>query len=560
MQGRARRRRRARLPHAWSACGADAVVAEGARGRRPHRRADHDGPRPCGARRRVHPRYRRRRHRRRARPWPPPSPSAPRACRWAPGFLTVDECTISRRVQGARAWLPRTPTPSSRAAPAGIPSAASRTPSPRTVSDARRRSSLPIRRRARGACTSGSLRRAVEGDADNGTMMAGQSAGARARAREPRAEAIGRYRAPKPRRSAASRLSKRPHATPLGRVSRKDAMMGLSVARGARPCSCCSGQGSQKPSAWAPTSWGCPRCERRLPALPTRSASTWLDLVAHGSPEETSPTRATRSLRSRRCRWPSPARSRRAAWSRRPCSGSRSGRSARSPFRACSTWKIRSRSRPGALRLMAEAAAAHPGAMSALLKAARGERRRANSAKSAPMGEVLVPANCNCPGQIVVAGTPAADRARTRRRGPRLAGDALRCSATVGRVSTARSWPTAAAGLDGVSRGRSSSPRRASRSSATSTPSRYRRRRRARAPCVRHLSGAPCASSEASRRFWRVREPTDFVETGFGGVLVEPCEAHRQEPRSVDRAGQGVVRGSHASTTAHVRRAEPSAN
>ncbi|WP_418830871.1 ACP S-malonyltransferase [Paraeggerthella sp.] len=57
-------------------------------------------------------------------------------------------------------------------------------------------------------------------------------------------------------------------------------------------------------------------------------------------------------------------------------------------------------------RLMAEAAAAQPGAMSALLKADE-ESVRALCAECA-QGGVLVPANYNCPGQIVVSGTPEA--------------------------------------------------------------------------------------------------------------------------------------------------------
>ena len=57
-------------------------------------------------------------------------------------------------------------------------------------------------------------------------------------------------------------------------------------------------------------------------------------------------------------------------------------------------------------RLMAEAAAARPGAMSALLKADE-EAVRALCDECA-QDEVLVPANFNCPGQIVVAGAPAA--------------------------------------------------------------------------------------------------------------------------------------------------------
>lgn len=52
---------------------------------------------------------------------------------------------------------------------------------------------------------------------------------------------------------------------------------------------------------------------------------------------------------------------------------------------------------------MAQAAATHPGAMSALLKADE-DAVRDVCAESA-QGEVLVPANFNCPGQIVIAGT-----------------------------------------------------------------------------------------------------------------------------------------------------------
>lgn len=56
--------------------------------------------------------------------------------------------------------------------------------------------------------------------------------------------------------------------------------------------------------------------------------------------------------------------------------------------------------------LMAEAAAAHPGVMSALLKA--DEDVVAALCEQCAEGEVLVPANFNCPGQIVIAGAPAA--------------------------------------------------------------------------------------------------------------------------------------------------------
>lgn len=57
-------------------------------------------------------------------------------------------------------------------------------------------------------------------------------------------------------------------------------------------------------------------------------------------------------------------------------------------------------------RVMDEAAQAHPGAMSALLKADP-EKVDALCATCA-QGDVLAPANYNCPGQIVIAGTPAA--------------------------------------------------------------------------------------------------------------------------------------------------------
>ena len=56
--------------------------------------------------------------------------------------------------------------------------------------------------------------------------------------------------------------------------------------------------------------------------------------------------------------------------------------------------------------LMAEAAAVHPGAMSALLKA--DEDAVQALCDECAEGDVLVPANFNCPGQIVVAGTPEA--------------------------------------------------------------------------------------------------------------------------------------------------------
>lgn len=57
-------------------------------------------------------------------------------------------------------------------------------------------------------------------------------------------------------------------------------------------------------------------------------------------------------------------------------------------------------------RYMAEAAEAHPGCMSALLKADDASVRAL--CEECAEGDVLVPANYNAPGQIVVSGTPAA--------------------------------------------------------------------------------------------------------------------------------------------------------
>lgn len=57
-------------------------------------------------------------------------------------------------------------------------------------------------------------------------------------------------------------------------------------------------------------------------------------------------------------------------------------------------------------RVMDEAARANPGAMSALLKA--DPEKVEALCKECAEGDVLVAANFNCPGQIVIAGTPAA--------------------------------------------------------------------------------------------------------------------------------------------------------
>lgn len=61
-------------------------------------------------------------------------------------------------------------------------------------------------------------------------------------------------------------------------------------------------------------------------------------------------------------------------------------------------------------RVMDEAARSNPGAMTALLKA--DEESVMALCEQCAQGDVLAPANFNCPGQIVVAGTvPAIERA-----------------------------------------------------------------------------------------------------------------------------------------------------
>ena len=113
----------------------------------------------------------------------------------------------------------------------------------------------------------GSLKRAVEGDVDNGTMMAGQSA-ALVRERATAAEAI------------ASLVAEAEELGGLG----LEALAARNAARGearcsgrcprARPCSCSRARARRSP-AWAPTSWICPRCGRPSHARPTCLASTW---------------------------------------------------------------------------------------------------------------------------------------------------------------------------------------------------------------------------------------------------------------------------------------------
>lgn len=161
-------------------------------------------------------------------------------------------------------------------------------------------------------------------------------------------------------------------------------------------------------------------------------------------------------------------------------------------------------------RLMAEAATVHPGAMSALLKADE-ESVRALCRQCAK-DDVLVPANFNCPGQIVIAGTPAAvERAEAAwaeagKRSSRLA------------TSGAFHSPLMASAAEGMA---------AYLETVTFSE--------ARVPLVCNVSAAPLSAADARESL--VRHLTNpvrfdasvaalaaagvdtFVEVGFGGVL-----------------------------------------
>ena len=161
-------------------------------------------------------------------------------------------------------------------------------------------------------------------------------------------------------------------------------------------------------------------------------------------------------------------------------------------------------------RLMAEAAAARPGAMSALLKADE-EAVRALCDECA-QDEVLVPANFNCPGQIVVAGAPAAvERAE---QAWAAAGKRFSRLATSGAFHSPL-MADAAAGLDAYLEDVAFS--------------------KARIPLVCNVDAAPLAAADAREHLVRhLTSPVrfqqsvealaasgadTFVEAGFGGVL-----------------------------------------
>ncbi len=161
-------------------------------------------------------------------------------------------------------------------------------------------------------------------------------------------------------------------------------------------------------------------------------------------------------------------------------------------------------------RLMAEAAAEQPGAMSALLKA--DEEGVAALCDECAQGEALVPANYNCPGQIVVAGAPAAVErveaawAASGKRFSRLATSGAFHSPLM--ASAAESMAAYLANVEFAE------PRIPLICNVTAEPLPAAV---AREHLVRHLT-SPVRFQQSVEALVRAGADT-FVETGFGGVL-----------------------------------------
>lgn len=160
---------------------------------------------------------------------------------------------------------------------------------------------------------------------------------------------------------------------------------------------------------------------------------------------------------------------------------------------------------------MAEAAAARPGAMSALLRAdpAAVEALCARCAQ----GDVLVPANYNAPGQIVISGDAAAV-ARAEESWAVGGGRSSRL-ATAGAFHSPLMAPAAAqldAYLAAVAFGEPSMPLIENGTAAPLAAA------DARAALVRHLTGP--VRFQQSVEALAAAGATAFVEAGFGGVLV----------------------------------------
>ena len=187
-------------------------------------------------------------------------------------------------------------------------------------------------------------------------------------------------------------------------------------------------------------------------------------------------------------------------------------------------------------RLMDEAAQAHPGCMSALLKA--DEESVQDVCAACAQDEVLVAANYNCPGQIVVSGTVAA----VERAEEAWAAHGRRCA----RLETSGAFHSPlmadaarglAAYLEGVEFAEPRIPL------ICNVDARPLAADAARDHLARHLV-SPVRFQQSIE--WLVAQGADtFVEVGFGGVLVNLV-------KRIDKAATRVLVQDRASFEAYV--------
>lgn len=190
--------------------------------------------------------------------------------------------------------------------------------------------------------------------------------------------------------------------------------------------------------------------------------------------------------------------------------------------------------------LMAEAAAAQPGVMSALLKA--DEAAVQALCDECAQGDVLVPANFNCPGQIVIAGTP--DAVARAEEAWTAAGKRASHLATSGAFHSplmASASEAFAAYLGGVEFAEASIPLICNVDAAPLSAA------DARDHLVRHLTNP--VRFEQSVQALAAAGATTFTEVGFGGVLANlvrridkgATRAYVQDRASFDAAVQAAV-------------------
>ena len=161
-------------------------------------------------------------------------------------------------------------------------------------------------------------------------------------------------------------------------------------------------------------------------------------------------------------------------------------------------------------QLMAEAAAAHPGAMSALLKA--DEDGVQALCEQCAEGDVLVPANFNCPGQIVIAGTPeAVERAEAAWADAGKRSSRLATSGAFHSPLMASAAEGMAAYLESVEFSEARVPL------VCNVTARPLSAADARESLVRHLTSP--VRFDASVAALAAAGADTFVEVGFGGVL-----------------------------------------